>query len=147
MSTIPVQIDSTEARRVLRFMVVGASGTLLDFSILTLLKWLGLPTLPANTISYLSGTINNFYWNRRWTFNAVRGQAWRKQFFQFFCVALVGLLLNNALTLLLEVPFTGWIGYYGFLPAKLIATSVVLLWNYVANRLWTFRKQIEANKS
>jgi len=135
----PYQIDSKETRRFLRFLVVGAGGTIIDFSLLSLLKLLGLPTLPANTISYLAGVINNFYWNRRWTFSETREQRWNKQFVQFLAVSLVGLLLNDALVVLLEPPFTGWFGRWGYLPAKAVATVVVVFWNYLGNRLWTFR--------
>jgi putative flippase GtrA len=135
----PYQTDSKETRRILRFLVVGASGTIIDFSLLSLLKLFGLPTLPANTISYLAGVINNFYWNRRWTFSETRQQRWNKQLAQFLAVSLVGLVINNTLVLLLEAPFNVWLGHWGYLPAKAVATGVVFFWNYLANRLWTFR--------
>ena len=70
---LPYQIDSKETQRFLHFLVVGAGDTIIDFSLLSLLKLLGLSTLPANTISYLAGVINNFYWNRRWTFSETQG--------------------------------------------------------------------------
>ncbi|MDR3573517.1 MAG: GtrA family protein [Anaerolineaceae bacterium] len=136
---IPYHLDPKETRRFLRFMIVGAGGTIIDFSILSLLKLLGLPTLPANTISYLTGVINNFYWNRRWTFSETRAQRWDKQFVQFLVVSLVGLLLNDGLVVLLETPFNVWFGRWGYIPAKVIATGVVVFWNYIGNRLWTFR--------
>jgi putative flippase GtrA len=60
MSAIQAWINSKEIRHILRYMVVGASGTILDFFIFALLKTMGLPTLPANTLSYLIGMINNF---------------------------------------------------------------------------------------
>lgn len=145
MSAIPAQIRSREPQRFLRFALVGVGGTLLDFSILSVLKLLGLPTLPANTISYLAGTVNNFYWNRRWTFNIARAHLWHKQFVQFLIVSLFGLLLNNTLVLLLEPSFNIWFGRWGYLPAKLIATGVVFLWNYLANRSWTFREPVESD--
>jgi putative flippase GtrA len=119
-------------------MVVGASGTILDFSILALLKTIGLPTLPANTLSYMIGTINNFYWNRYWTFAEACKEIWQKQFFQFYIVSLIGLFLNISLTMFLETPFDTMVGTWGYLPAKVIATNVVIIWNYAVNRLWTF---------
>lgn len=148
MSAIPGQIQSSErqgflrvgeTKRFLRFALVGAGGTFLDFSILSVLKLLGLATLPANTVSYLAGTLNNFYWNRRWTFRGTRGQLWHRQLIQFVLISLFGLLLNNSLVLLLEPLFSGWLGHWDYLPAKILATGVVLFWNYLANRFWTFR--------
>jgi putative flippase GtrA len=120
-------------------LVVGAGGTIIDFALLSLLKLLGLPTLPANTLSYLAGVINNFYWNRRWTFSENRERPWNKQFVQFLVVSLVGLLINDGLIVLLEAPFNLWVGRWGYLPAKAAATLVVVFWNYCANRFWTFK--------
>ena len=51
-----------------RFALVGALGTGLDMGLLLLLTAAGLPTLPANVISYSAGIVNNYTWNRRWTF-------------------------------------------------------------------------------
>ena len=55
--------------RMFKFMLVGFSGTVLDYSLLFLLKALGAPTLLANTCSASAGMLNNFYWNRHWTFS------------------------------------------------------------------------------
>lgn len=136
-------LPSKEMTRFARFLTVGALGTFLDFGLLTVLKLIGLPTLPANSISFSAGVVNNFTWNSRWTFSdrrngRLRGRA---QFVQFLLVSLVGLAINNAIVLLLEVPLGAWIGdaAWGYAPAKVVATGVVVFWNYFANRNWTFR--------
>ena len=63
------------------------------------------------------------------------------QFVQFALVSLIGLALNNAIVLLLEDLLGTLIGQpnWGYVPAKVIATGVVVFWNYLANRFWTFR--------
>jgi len=134
-----LRIGPKESRRFLRFLTVGAGGTIIDFSMLSFLKLLGLSTLPANTLSFLAGVFNNFVWNRLWTFSEARGQRWNNQFISFVTVSLIGLLLNNTLMLLLEAPFESWIGYWGYIPSKAFATGIVVFWNYFANRFWTFR--------
>jgi putative flippase GtrA len=60
---------------------------------------------------------------------------------QFLLVSIIGLALNNAIVLLLDVPLGNLLGQtdYGYLPAKVIATGVVVFWNYFVNRYWTFR--------
>jgi putative flippase GtrA len=143
LSAISIKTYSREAQRLLRFLTVGASGTILYFSLLSGLKLLGMATLPANTLSFLVGMMNNFYWNRRWTFADARAVVWKRQFFVFVAISLVGLLLNNSLVLLLEPRFNGWSGQWGYLPAKLIATGVVVGWNYLANRSWTFHHPVK----
>lgn len=131
---------SKELTRFARFLVVGAGGTLLDFIVLTLLKLAGLPTILANSFSFTAGVANNFTWNSRWTFAEISTRRSSRQFFQFLLVSLAGLAINNAIVLLLEAPFSALIGAaWGYLPAKMIATGVVVFWNYFANRNWTFR--------
>ena len=130
-----------EIQRFSRFLTVGAIGTLLDFSLLTSLKLAGLPTLFANTFSFTAGLINNFTWNRLWTFHETVHLNWRRQLVQFTVVSLIGLALNNAILLSLESVLGSILGQpeWGYLPAKVIATGVVVFWNYFANRKWTFK--------
>lgn len=130
-----------EAGRFARFLAVGALGTLLDFGLLSLLKAIGLATLPANSLSFSAGVINNFTWNRLWTFADVNHAGWGRQLAQFTLVSLAGLALNNAIVLLLEIPLGMLLGQpdLGYLPAKVVATGVVVFWNYFANRCWTFK--------
>ena len=65
---------------------------------------------------------------------------------QFLMVSLAGLALNNAIVRLLEDPFGTQLGQpdYGYLPAKVIATGVVVFWNYFTNRHWTFNSKKES---
>ncbi|MCE9645905.1 MAG: GtrA family protein [Chloroflexi bacterium] len=130
-----------EIERITRFLTVGAVGTLLDFSLLTLLKLAGLPTLAANSLSFTAGLLNNFTWNRLWTFGEGRPSNWRKQFAKFTLISLFGLALNNLIVLSLEGVLGNILAQpeWGYLPAKVIATGVVVFWNYFANRTWTFR--------
>jgi dolichol-phosphate mannosyltransferase len=133
--------SSKEMERFSRFLTVGSVGTLLDFSLLTLLKLAGLPTLPANSLSFLAGLANNFTWNRMWTFGDSAQPSWHKQQLQFTMVSLVGLILSNVIVLSLEAGMGNAFGHpaWGYLPAKVIATAVVVFWNYFANSLWTFK--------
>lgn len=134
--------SSKEMERFSRFLTVGAVGTVLDFSLLTLLKLAGLPTLFANSVSFMVGLANNFTWNRLWTFGDSIQPDWRKQLIKFATISLIGLVLNNLILLSLE----GFLGNlinqpeWGYLPAKVIATGAVVFWNYFANRIWTFGK-------
>jgi putative flippase GtrA len=141
MATLSTPLPKQEVTRFTRFLTVGAAGTLLDFSILTLLKLAGLPTLAANSLSFTAGLLNNFTWNRLWTFGDAINADWRKQLAQFTLVSLVGLALNNLIVLSLEDIFGIILGQpqWGYLPAKVLATGVVVFWNYFANRTWTFK--------
>ena len=142
MAALSDTSSNKEIERFSRFLAVGAVGTLLDFSLLTLLKLAGLPTLLANSLSFTAGLVNNFTWNRLWTFGDAMQTDWRQQLAQFTTVSLIGLALNNIIVLSLESILGSMLGQpdWGYLPAKVIATGVVVFWNYFANRMWTFKK-------
>lgn len=141
MATLTSSLQKQEVTRFARFLTVGALGTVLDFSILTALKLAGLPTIIANSISFTAGLLNNFTWNRLWTFGDTANVDWRRQLTQFTLVSVVGLALNNLIVLSLENALGTILGQpqWGYLPAKVIATGVVVFWNYFANRKWTFK--------
>ena len=123
-----------------KFLIVGASGTLIDYLILILLKSFNWQTLIANTVSFSAGLVNNYYWNSHWTFNERNRKSSLKQLSQFTMISLVGLALNTAIVLVLEIPMGKFLGLpgVGYIPAKAFATIIVLFWNYFANRHWTF---------
>lgn len=141
MSALPIPTQNNEVARFARFLAVGAVGTILDFGILTLLKLAGLPTLTSNSISFTAGLLNNFTWNRLWTFGESLKTDWHEQLAKFTLVSLVGLALNNLIVLSLEDIFGIILGQpqWGYMPAKVLATGVVVFWNYFANRTWTFK--------
>jgi putative flippase GtrA len=134
--------SSKEMERFSRFLSVGAVGTVLDFSLLTLFNLAGVSLLFANSLSFLVGLANNFTWNRLWTFGDSVQLDWRAQLAKFAAVSLIGLALSNVILLSLESPLGTMLGHpaWGYLPAKVIATGVVLFWNYFANRIWTFKQ-------
>lgn len=125
-----------------RFMLVGALGTWIDFSVFALLHlWLGVPTLLANTFSYGLGIVNNYILHRRWTFAHRPRRSTGKQFSQFAGVSLSALLINNVIVLLLT-PVLSKLFAEGTLAvylAKMAAIGVGMLWNLLANYLWIFR--------
>lgn len=138
-------INPKEAERFSKFLVVGTIGFVVDFGTLTLLKELfQTPTLIANTISFTMAVVSNFTLNRYWTYPDSREKNLGSQLGQFAVVSIIGLLINNTLLWLLETPFDSLldtIGIFvgkGYIPAKMVATVVVLFWNFFVNRYWTY---------
>lgn len=144
-NAIPQAAAIEETNRLLRFLAVGVSGTLVDFALLTVLKLAGWATLPANVLSYSLGILNNYTWNRRWTFADRQHKPWARQLLQFAAVSLIGLALNTLIVVWLEAPLASLFqgAAWSYLPAKALATAAVLLWNYAANRLWTFGSEAD----
>jgi putative flippase GtrA len=117
-----------------KFGLVGVTGMAVDFGITWLCKeQLRLNKYVANSLGFVAAVISNFLLNRIWTFHS-QDPGVGLQFGKFSAVALVGLGLNNgivyALTERMRLPFY---------TAKLIATGIVIFWNFGANLLFTFR--------
>ncbi len=150
-----------EAERFAKFLVVGTIGFIIDFGTLTfLVEVVDLPGIVsensqfsetvgliiANTISFTLAVLSNFTLNRYWTYPESRGKRKRVQLPQFTVVSIIGLILNNTI-LALTTPLFGWLidttpflrgSIDGYVPAKILATVVVLFWNFFINRYWTY---------
>ncbi len=123
-----------ERTRFLKFAVVGAVGAVFDFGIFNL----------------LSAVISNFLWNRYWTYPDSRSKPISHQLTQFVLVSLIGLAIRTILFSLLETSFIRIAEK--ILPATFPLTAVtvghnamlafailiVMLWNFIANRYWTY---------
>ena len=139
-------VKPKEAERFLKFLVVGTIGFIVDFGLLTfLVEVLGFAPVLANTISFSAAVISNFTLNRYWTYPESRSKRKRVQLPQFGMVSVLGLVINNLILLLLHGPFDNLLAHFdalssipGYIPAKIVATVVVLFWNFFVNRYWTF---------
>ena len=155
-------INPKEAERFTKFVIVGTIGFILDFGTLTfLIEVVNLPGLVAentpfsagvgfvvaNTISFSLAVLSNFSLNRYWTYPESRIKKKRLQLPQFALVSIVGLLLNNAIFALTTPLFNSLLDILefmpdsidGYMPAKILATVVVLFWNFFVNRYWTYQ--------
>jgi len=133
--------NRVEVVRFLKFGVVGAIGSVVDFSILNLgIQVFGLPKWLANTFSFFAAVLSNFTWNRLWTYPESRSEPILPQLGQFLLVNVVGFGINQAVFLSLDhFVFSSW-GVWGYNISKAIAIGVVWFWNFGVNRIWTYRK-------
>lgn len=121
-------------KQFLLYCIIGASGTLLDFGIYSLLLKSGMQNYQAaNAISYASGTTLSFILNARFNFRISDKIAQRMAC--FFCVAFIGWLVSAGLLHVL-------IDHYHFNKylSKLATLVLVVLLQYNLNRLLSFRK-------
>ncbi len=130
-----------ELLRFVKFAIVGAIGTVVDFSVLNLLILaFGFSKFWANTCSFSAAVLSNFIWNRLWTFPESRQERLLPQLVQFALVSVGGYVINQTIFLGLDgLIFHAW-GTLGYNIAKAIAILVVLFWNFGINRIWTYRK-------
>lgn len=82
--------------------------------------------------------LNSFIWNRRWTFR-IRGKEDRhRQLVKFVAVALIGMALNTLIASGLNAVIPGH-PKRSWAIATAVATVVVAFWNFMGQKLWTFR--------
>jgi putative flippase GtrA len=118
----------------IKFGVVGVSGVGVDFGITWICREkIRLNQYVANSTGFMFAVISNYVLNRIWTFES-QDPAIATQFTKFLIVALVGLGMNNAIIYVLN----GRQKMHFYL-AKLIATGVVMIWNFGANYFFTFK--------
>lgn len=125
-----------------RFLAVGAVGTLLDIGLFAILNiLLGVPALIANTLSYSAGIVNNYVLHRNWTYASRPQRAVHKQFVQFAVVSLSALALNNLIVFLFTPLFARFFTETGVaaILAKVMAVGIGVGWNFLINHFWTFR--------
>lgn len=125
----------------LRFGTVGAANTAIDFGLLFVLRSLGLPVIPANIISTTTAFIFSFFANKKYTFKS-NGNI-KRELALFIAVTLFGLwVLQNIVIQLVLWPLntTTLPSETSLLIAKVIATLVSLIWNYVMYSRVVFKK-------
>jgi putative flippase GtrA len=128
-----------ERNRFLRFAMVGVIGAIVDFGTLNLLHLaLHLPVLLSNSFSFTLAVISNFIWNRYWTYPDSRSKPLGGQLTQFVVVNLIGLAINTMVLGAMLGLATLLFGRLGYNVAKIVATGIVMFWNFFVNRYWTY---------
>ena len=135
-------LPAKELERFVKFGIVGTIGAIIDFAILNLLVvGLGWPDLLANAVSFTCAVLSNFTWNRLWTYPETRQQPLLPSLGQFAVVSMFGLAINSVVFYFakMELEMHGVHEHVALNIAKALAIMVVLFWNFIVNRLWTFR--------
>lgn len=128
----------------LKYCVVGVLGTLIDLGIFAALVEISHIDPKTSHLTYVFVTagfvvavINNFILNKIWTFGLAQKKNTKKQFIKFVITAVIGLLISNVLMYLWITVFLIW-----HIAAKLLTSAIVLVWNFFANKYWTFRIRV-----
>lgn len=118
----------------LKFGVVGISGTVVDFGVTWLLKEIsGARKYLSNSIGFTLAAASNFVLNRIWTFDSTAPDL-MIQFLKFFIISALGLVLNNLSVYI----FSEYKFKLNFYLSKGIATFLVFFWNFFMNYFFTF---------
>ncbi len=142
---------SREVSRFLRFAVVGVVGAIVDFGVANLLTNLFHRSIVfAGTVSFICAIINNFLWNRYWTYPDSRSKPVLRQLVEFSLVSVMGLAIRIPTLAILEPRVLNLVTDLGLdfsivTPKQLadnftlaIAVIIVMFWNFFVNRYWTY---------
>jgi len=130
-------LQNKHAREFVKYSIVGGVGTVIDFGVLLLLvEIFGVAVLVANTISFVLAATNNYVLNNIWKFRE-KNKTLRTQYAKFLLVSIVALAINTVL-MKVFVMLGMW-----YVSAKILIIGIVVFWNYLGNKLWTFRKTVK----
>lgn len=157
-----------EMERFIKFAFVGLLGFVIDSGTVVVLQNTIMPPVDAaneplnynvalaTSIAFVLAVGSNFVWNRLWTYPDSRSRTAGSQFTQFVIVSFIGwairtFLIDNTYLVLGGVStsvITSLVADYqpalvdeyklGTMIALLLGVIVVMFWNFLANRYWTY---------
>ncbi len=131
-----------------KFVLIGGINTVIDFAVLNIeIKLTGITSgsglFVLNTISFFVAVINSYFMNKYWTFHDITRKREETKFAQFIAVSVVGSGINSSIV----AGITTFVApMFGVSPvlwaniAKLLATGISLVWNFVGYKLFVFKK-------
>lgn len=159
---------SKEVERFIKFAFVGLLGFILDFGTVFFLQSTLLPPVSdqgdnlvinvaiATTLGFIIAVCSNFTWNRLWTYPDSRSYSIRRQLTQFAIVSVsgwtartiwiaasytfFGVISTTVMQSLLQTYNPSLLDQqkFGTMIAQFIGVIVVMVWNFLANRYWTY---------
>jgi len=140
----------------LRFIIVLLVGAVLDLTVMNILLWIFTNALDmgseavtlASAGGFISGLVSNYLLHRYWTFRGAERQSVGRQLSVFMAVSLSALVLRLILVSLLfpvaqssAASVVSDVAFARTLSAnfaQITAMGVSMVWNYYANRRWTY---------
>ncbi|OGS97622.1 MAG: hypothetical protein A3H31_13310 [Gallionellales bacterium RIFCSPLOWO2_02_FULL_57_47] len=130
-------------KRFIKFGTVGASGIVVNLGVLYLCQEflfvaISSPDMRLNVslaMAIFFATVNNFYWNRRWTWSDRTRHPDKHlilHFGQYALACWVGIVVQVVLTKLFVI-------FMHYLIANALAIALASVFNFLVNNFWTFR--------
>ncbi len=126
-------------RTFIKYCIVGTWATAVDFIVFALAFYaFAFTSVPSKLLAFSAAVLVSYVFNRIWTFRSTDPHVPR-QCSRFAAVSIIGATLSAGLIFLL-------IDLYSLHPllANAITSCVVLSWNFLANKYWTFHVSLRA---
>ena len=135
-----------EAMHLAQFLVVGASGVVINLAVLSALRVLG----SSNSIAIAGGiavsVITNFLLNRRFSFSYARRPEIMTQFIGFLGASAVGILVNYFVAIYVATYWISDDSRFGLQAAAVIGILSGVAFNFIGNRFFVFKKRHVRNQ-
>ena len=128
-------INSKLFKQLLKFGVVGGTAFIIDYGVFTLLSQIfHVHYLVASILSFSVSVIYNYILSIKWVFDVTKKQT-TKDFIVFIVLSVIGLGLNS-LVMYISVDLIK----IHELIAKIIATAIVMVYNFISRKLTLEKK-------
>ena len=123
--------------QLIKFFAVGGSGYVVNLVVFAIaFDRLHIHHLVAATIAFVVAVVNNFWWNRHWTFGARGGHA-GFQAARFFAVSVLAFFFALGVLELLVTQT-----HISEIVAQAISIVVATPLNFVGNKMWSFSRTV-----
>ena len=138
---IKVLLSRKNIKQFLSYFGVGGVSALVEWGVFSFLEYcFDMPYLLAAVLAFIVSTTTNWFLGRTFTFKESSYDNQRtKELFLVFLVSAIGLGFN----LLLMFIFVRLLGMNTNLlktAAKIMATGIVFVWNFVSRKIWIYRE-------
>lgn len=117
--------------RFIKFSLVGASNTLITIvAYWIFINLFKMNFLLSNTVAYVLGIVNSYFWNTRWVFKDSNAN---NTVIKFIIVNIVALAVSNLCIFILVKNMN--INVY---ISQIVAIGFSMVINFVLNKTWTF---------
>lgn len=119
-----------------RYIFVGGTAFIIDFSIYSILVIIGIHYLISAIIAFIISVLANYILSTKWVFNQASNMNKKLEFNLFIIISTIGL----GFTEILLYVFTD-ILMINPIISKIIASIIVLFWNFSARRVMFYWKK------
>ncbi len=119
-------------KQIIKFGIVGAIATVIDFTVLAFLtEFFFWDPVAAAAVSFIVSLVFNYCASMRYVFKHREDISRKKEFVLFVLLSAIGLGLNE-LIMALGVHAL----HTNYLVVKVVSTGFVMIWNFISRKMW-----------